>query len=793
MRNLLLFLIIFYFAGYPQGWIRQDNGITQDINSIHFSNALEGYIAGTAGAVYRTSDGGTTWTYKSTGQSETLNGIATNSLGVWAVGNNALLLFSSDNGATWTRKNLSTINRLNSISFSGTTGIIAGDGGTILRTTDNGQTWNLINLPVTVLRSVSLLDTNAVVVGGYVSPNETMFIAKSTDAGLTWQVMVNGNGPTLTGVQVVSPNVIYVSGIHGVALKSTDRGVNWYSLQVSTSQWLYGLSFLDENTGYICGGNTNSGIVLQTTDGGGSFTQDIPAGSRWLNSIYMHKETEGYCVGSSGGKLYKKAGETSWTPLNPRTFSTINDISFLDNNSGVVVGDTGVVMLTTDGGESWSQSPVASYYDINSVDRVATILVAVGDSGLAIRSVDNGATWTNITTPINAGLLAVDMVTENIGYAGGVNGNMLKTTNGGLSWQSVTSPVNMTIRGISFVSEMVGYATGGDFVGGPEGVGFISVTTNGGLSWQNVLSGLPVMTGITTTSSSKIHAIGIKGFAITTSNAGVTWNYLGILTLHWLYAIDFTDELNGYIVGGNVNTGMAWMTNNGGASWFEFTLPQAQWLYAVDMVGSRVYTGGYAGKMLRAEIGVVPVELTSFTASVIGKDQIELNWITQTETNNLGFDIQRDRGEGWENLGFIQGSGTSTNPRNYQFVDRNIQSGSVTTLKYRLIQRDYDGQFNYSDVIQIDLPGTESFALQQNYPNPFNPETSIGFSLPQSSQVTIKVFDILGKQIAVIADQIYNPGYHTVRFNASNLPSGIYFYEMRAGQFREIKRMNLLK
>jgi hypothetical protein len=199
------------------------------------------------------------------------------------------------------------------------------------------------------------------------------------------------------------------------------------------------------------------------------------------------------------------------------------------------------------------------------------------------------------------------------------------------------------------------------------------------------------------------------------------------------------------------------------------------------------------------EYGSTPVELTSFTATPeIGK--ILLNWETATETNNLGFDIERKSDYAdWEKIGFVEGHGTTTEPNQYSYVDdiSNVQS---TFLLYRLKQIDFDGSFEYSEVVEVEVIPIK-FDLSQNYPNPFNPTTTIRFSLPQSSQLKITVYNMIGQQVATLADGIYESGYHKITFNASNLPSGTYIYRMQgrnlstgsAQSFTQVKKMILLK
>jgi hypothetical protein len=187
---------------------------------------------------------------------------------------------------------------------------------------------------------------------------------------------------------------------------------------------------------------------------------------------------------------------------------------------------------------------------------------------------------------------------------------------------------------------------------------------------------------------------------------------------------------------------------------------------------------------------VVPVELSSFSASTTGNNAI-LNWSTATELNNFGFEVQRSvAGSEFVTVGFVNGNGTTTEAKTYRFVDANLISGNYS---YRLKQVDYNGTFAYSEVVNVDVNAPVQFELSQNYPNPFNPSTTINFSLPQSSNVTLKVFNTLGQEVKTLINQNMESGAHSISFDASELNSGIYFYKLDAGQFSEVRKMTLIK
>jgi serine protease AprX len=189
----------------------------------------------------------------------------------------------------------------------------------------------------------------------------------------------------------------------------------------------------------------------------------------------------------------------------------------------------------------------------------------------------------------------------------------------------------------------------------------------------------------------------------------------------------------------------------------------------------------------------IPVELVSFSAEY-QTDYVFLKWVTATEKNNMGFEIQRStQGEEWLKIGFVPGAGTSTEINNYSFVDH---LPLTSTAGYRLKQLDYDGQFNYSNIVYVEPFNVTEFILTQNYPNPFNPVTKIKFAVPQSASGTsiqLKVYDILGKEVALLLNEPKVSGEYEVEFDGSSLSGGVYFYSLTAGSYSATRKLVLLK
>jgi hypothetical protein len=191
----------------------------------------------------------------------------------------------------------------------------------------------------------------------------------------------------------------------------------------------------------------------------------------------------------------------------------------------------------------------------------------------------------------------------------------------------------------------------------------------------------------------------------------------------------------------------------------------------------------------------IPVELTSFTANVVGSS-IELSWQTATELNNSGFQIERSNDNiSFEQIAFVAGFGTTTEPKSYSYSDNSAVSG---VYYYRLKQIDFDGGYTYSDVVEAKLNLPTQFTLEQNYPNPFNPSTTIRFAIPVDANVVISVYNLVGEKVSDVISSNYSAGVHKVVFEASDLTSGVYLYRINAAgidgsDYSSVLKMTVLK
>jgi hypothetical protein len=180
------------------------------------------------------------------------------------------------------------------------------------------------------------------------------------------------------------------------------------------------------------------------------------------------------------------------------------------------------------------------------------------------------------------------------------------------------------------------------------------------------------------------------------------------------------------------------------------------------------------------------VAITDLTATLINKD-VRLNWSTEAEYNNKGFEIQKSlNGTDFTTIGFVDATGNSTVQRNYTYTDKDLEPG---TYYYRLKQIDTDNRFRYSNIASVTIAGVSSYHLDQNFPNPFSETTTITYSVPKSARVVFSVFDMQGRLVLSLEEGIKNQGTYSINIHRGSLNHGIYYYRMQTGEFTKTKKM----
>lgn len=200
-------------------------------------------------------------------------------------------------------------------------------------------------------------------------------------------------------------------------------------------------------------------------------------------------------------------------------------------------------------------------------------------------------------------------------------------------------------------------------------------------------------------------------------------------------------------------------------------------------------------KTITLNEGDLPIELNAFTASVLENSSVQLKWKTTTEFNNSGFQIERAATNGeWKPIAFVKGRGTVNTPQEYSYIDRNIGS-TGTSFSYRLKQIDWDGKSEYSPIVMVSfkasMPNPGFIAA---YPNPFNPTTTLTYFIPQTMQVSLKVYNTLGQEVVKLIDrETQTAGTHSIMLNGNSLASGTYYAAIISGNFKAIQKIVLTK
>jgi photosystem II stability/assembly factor-like uncharacterized protein len=546
-----------------------------------------------------------------------------------------------------------------------------------------------------------------------------------------------------------------------------------------------------------------------------------------LNGIYLVNANTGYAVGNNGVVLRTTNGGQSWTPKSFPASTNNLSVYFLDDLTGFVGNQDANIYKTINGGNNWEVNGSASTYAITSLSMPTALVGYCGDYYSNIqKSTDNGQTWwTLVTTPgYNA---KISFMNENRGWAVDTYGYFYTTSNAGLNWSNVRISTD-TLSSVSFLTSTIGYVAGDS--------GRVFKTTNGGTNWTLLNTGTTVkLNSIYVTSFNFIYAVGNSGTLLYSTNEGNSWTKQTLTTQN-LNNINF---VSGTIIGGiSGNYGTIFKTNDSQNWCIGSGSTQVNYPFTTNYMDAKtdilftaselVSSGGSPGYLYKIGFQVASfppysfqmnnfkvkfqntllTSLSSFTNSgwttvysgtyiVAG---IGLQYITLPTlffwngTSNLLVEICYNNSTTSTNSNLYSTSAPGKTITQYD----NLPSGDgCTDLNSGVIQ---SNRPNVCFVTQITsgvnnhnklIP--DNYYLSQNYPNPFNPTTKIKYGIPKYSYVTLKIYDLLGRELKALVNEQLQPGEYQVDFNASDLPSGTYFYKLETVNFTETKKMLLIK
>lgn len=677
--------------------------------------------------------------------------------------------------------------------FSYDKAIMVGQCATVLRTTDGGMGWDRQNsvcgLDVTLYSVCFTDENNGFAVGGDGT------ILKTADGGMSWAIKYSKKSYSLMAVYFLDSLVGWAGGSIGYMLKTTDGGETWTQVRTDATEIIYSIFFVDENHGWAVGGK---GLAIHSTDGGVTWVDKSIATVQSLKSVWFLDNSTGFIVGPNR-RIYKTAnGGNYWAESNDFPGNG-ESVCFTDGKTGWVAGwngnGEGLIYKTSDSGGTWVPSDVTTDNLLYSIDfSDPNTLWAVGSYGQTyneevarniFKSCDGGRTWQVTALGRVNTLERIQFVNDQTGWAGGVYGLLLHTTDGGTVWQRPPNCPGMSRYScLFFIDENTGWLIG------PEGFHLaIFKTVDGGSSWID--QSLPVQfspTGAFFLNEQEgwICGGGPSDDILKTEDGGITWHYQATGNSNtYLSDIFFVDPDVGWTVGGS---GRFLKTTDGGADWIVQPSLPSNSLESVWFVNENVgWTVGLQGKIFKTTDGGANwVTQKSGTASTLKSlffvDE-NTGWVAGYGGTILG---TTNGGEEW-----IKSRSRTTNDLiSITFSD--ATTGWVAGVAGTILKTVTGGGITEVDS-RVFRHSPSTFALRQNYPNPFNPSTTIRFVVKSSGPVSLKVYDVLGRRVASLVNGKKGPGAYTAVFDGGGLTSGVYFYELKAGNYLAVKKMLLVK
>lgn len=409
------------------------------------------------------------------------------------------------------------------------------------------------------------------------------------------------------------------------------------------------------------------------------------------------------------------------------------------------------------------------------------------------------AQWIQQTSGVSDDLRDMSFINQNTGWIVGENGSILKTTNGGDNWETQNSGTTQNLRSVFFWDENLGFIAGTDD---------LLATTNGGATWVYQWTLLTPMNDIDFYNENTGWAVGTVGKILHTTNGGTNWEQQTSGTTEHFSKMDFLDSDTGYVVGSN---GTIRKTTNGGNSWLGLNSGTSQDLYGVDFINpGTAWVVGYNGTIKKT---------TNYGLTFVTQDAG-----TTRDFNSVDFEVGLTGLRGWvlspyklynSTNGGITWTEQDMAP-NTQGIGQRYFTLNNTTSKYsELSSTGTIGFVDFSEAITAYIVGDsgtiqkttnggvfvsnnnttipDMYALHQNYPNPFNPGTTITFDLPKSGFASLIIYDVLGREVAILLNKRLTAGSYIGKWNAEDYNSGVYFYRLTAGDYVETRKMLLVK
>ena len=719
----------------------------------------------------------------------------------------------------WRKVTEASYGSLNDVFFlNENLGWIVGSSGTVLKTTDGGLTWEAPpdTLPVVAtMYSIFFLDENVGFAGGF---NDLLL--KSTDGGLTWsEVTFESIGGDVRGIYFADENTGWVlsgTGGGGQIMYTADGGASWTAQATESSINLKAMDFNSPGHGVCVGGKSGNFALYYTTDGQTWTKAPTPTG---IPAVYSRTDIYGVgmasdtvaCAtgwGSSAAGLQPtftlrtSDGGANWTyetqAEENRLYNNMYDIEFKNELTGIAIGGSvykgGVAYRTIDGGKTWQEIALPVGFSGRAISIVNDKICIVGGGGGIVVSNDGGNTWQLVTKIPSSTLYIIDKIGDNTIIASGFYGLFMRSDDLGETWTtSYVADKNVcpTVSDLSFLDANTGFAAQRNRV--------VAKTTDGGKTWTQIMKD---------TMSTFVNNYGIQfldantGFVVgkcgsnvsafyKTTDGGQTWSSLIAdpnLT-NELNTVYFFDENNGVVAGDE--SALAY-TTDGGATWTKVVPNNSPaGVYDFEEIEFLNDSFGLCGgeQLIKSNDGGKTweyVEVPDLPAKIKGIAIVdEQNWFLAGDK----YLFQTvDGGATWAN---VVDPDIVTARQTYDVI--------VDESGYPWLACGSSEIYTVAPIVNVEKVHDnllDKFALEANYPNPFNPSTKIQYSIPKElngSQVSLKVYNTLGQEVATLVNQTQKSGTYEVEFNASKLTSGIYIYTLHSAGLSQSRKMLLIK
>lgn len=737
-----------------------------------------------------------------------------------------IILVTTETYSQWVWQNPKpTGNDILNIKFiNEQTGWFVGNCGTIFKTNDGGQNWFPILTKYTCdFTAVDPIDENNIwIVGHGYSTERTLCdpsfkVLNSSDGGNSWSLKLNGATffcdsvykrfrYYLEDVCFVDNNTGFVVGDSGMILKTTNGGTSWTLQQQSKQHHFKSVQFFDAQLGFVAGGSgfitighlpryndlTDDGVILKTMDGGNTW-QTVFSDTVTLFDMYFLNPSIGWAVGVSqwfiefGEIGYRLSilkttdGGTNWGQINvDRIPALLYNIFFIDELNGWATGSAGRILKTTDGGKYWTTMYPATYSLVDVYSFNTTHIIAVGQAHVIRETTNGGISWFRRDTSFlsSGSINSIHFINPDTGMLVQY-GEVFRTTDKGRTW---LTKGHMRLWDITCYGKKdcwgVGYG------------GTIVYSSDAGSSWVNQVSGVSAWLKDVKFVTSRIGwAVG-DGDILKTTDGGANWLWQDANQGGTLLAIIAQDAQRAWVYSAQSNNVK---TTNGGLTWdaqgpywgIYFINPDTGWVKKDDTL-YRTFDGGK--NLQKIGPGGLAYSKTQFT-------DINHGWTFGFENINS----TSDGGYNWYNELMV---------KIYQTINCGhfIDSihGWAATRGGGLIRYGYPELLTSVDELKDYL--THNFQLYQNYPNPFNLNTTISYQIKSKSYITIKIYDILGKEVRILESEEKEAGSYEIFWDGRNnqgkeVASGIYFYRLhvlpsyfgKANSIIQVKKMLLIK